>query len=148
VDADYKSQTWELIQKIKKEIDIAISPILHEVGLSEHQAAVIMATKSECSQTISKLAEYFNANQGNFSVTCKKMEQAGLILRKRSREDERVVELKLTEFGEKKLNELKQSLDVLFKKAQVTPEQFETIIAGYNETITVLKKINKGEKTC
>jgi len=142
-----KDKAWELVRIIKTEIDKAVSPILHQVGLSEHQVGIIMATREGDDHSISKLAEHLHANQGNFSAACKKMELMGLIKRKRSVEDERVVTLELTELGEEKAKHICVLLEEMFQKAEVTPAQFETILAGYSETVNVLKKINGG-KTC
>lgn len=139
----YKGRAWELVRVIKTEADKILTPILQAEGLSEHQAAIIMAVRNGDSSSISKLAEQLNANQGNFSVTCKKMEQMGLIVRQRSREDERVVTIELTECGEQKAIGLCEKLDSVFQKAEAMPEQFEAIITGFSEMAKILKALNK-----
>jgi DNA-binding MarR family transcriptional regulator len=139
---DYKSKAWELAREIRTEMIKAFTPILNEVGVTEHQASIIMAIKDGDFHTISKLAERLNANQGNFSNTCKKVEQSGLIIRKRSKEDERVVTIELTELGEQKVNELCKGLEKMFQKSQSTSAQMEMIIAGCTEALNLLHKIN------
>jgi DNA-binding MarR family transcriptional regulator len=130
-------------------MDKAAAPLLQSAGLSEHQAGIIMAVKHDDAYSISKLAEHLNANQGNFSAACKRLEQMGLLNRKRSREDERVVTLELTALGEEKARQICLLLDEMFRKAEATPEQVETVIAGYSEIVNLLRKINqKGVQHC
>ncbi|MCL2036620.1 MAG: MarR family winged helix-turn-helix transcriptional regulator [Oscillospiraceae bacterium] len=143
----YKDKAWELVRIIKAELTKAVTPILHESGLSEHQVAILMAISEGDFHSVSKLAELLNANQGNFSVACKKLEQLGLVVRKRSKEDERVVELELTKLGTEKVTIFRNKLEEMFKQAEATPQQLESIISGCNETITLLKKINRGNSS-
>ncbi|MCL1881307.1 MAG: MarR family winged helix-turn-helix transcriptional regulator [Oscillospiraceae bacterium] len=126
---------------IKTEMAKLWPSLLKEAELSEIQAAILFETKAGNIQTISKVAEQLNTNQGNFSAICKKMEKSGLIIRKRSTEDERVVLLELTELGEEKVKLIQRRFDEICRN-HTTPEQFNAIINGFVETAKLLKRIN------
>lgn len=139
--ARHKGRTWDFIHVIKTEMFKACIPVLQSAGLSEIQAAILIEIESGDSCALGKLAERLNANQGNFSAACKKMEQLGLIVRNRSKEDERVVTPELTELGREKAKAIQDKIDELFR-SNATPEQIEVIIKGYNEALNLFKKIN------
>ncbi|MCL2072013.1 MAG: MarR family winged helix-turn-helix transcriptional regulator [Oscillospiraceae bacterium] len=138
-------RVWDFVRVIKTEMDKAATPILQSVGLSELQAITVMAVESGDFHTIGRLSEKLNTNQGNFSASCKRLEQMGLITRKRSSDDERVVMLELTELGKEKANTIHSKLCEMFKKARLTQPQLETIMAGYNEAVNLFKKINDNQ---
>ncbi|MCL1831314.1 MAG: MarR family winged helix-turn-helix transcriptional regulator [Oscillospiraceae bacterium] len=137
--------TWDFFHAFKTEASKAFTPILQEVGLSDIQAGILMEAGFCDTPTVCKLAEHLHANQGNLSATCKKMEQMGLLIRKRSTKDERVVTPELTELGRQKARQLKDKLDSMFLN-HATPEQLQVIIKGSNEMLAVLKKINNSSK--
>ncbi|MDR0223028.1 MAG: MarR family winged helix-turn-helix transcriptional regulator [Oscillospiraceae bacterium] len=143
--AHFKANAWEFVRAVKKEIDKAVAPILEAEGLSMHQAGIIIGISSGDFRTIGELAEHFSVNQGNFSAICKKLEKMGLVSRRRSSDDERVVIIELTELGKEKTANVCKGMEELFRKADASPEQLETIIAGYGAIIGLLNKINKGE---
>ena len=71
---------------------------------------------------------------------CKKMEQAGLIKRERSTEDERIVTLSITEKGDEILNRLKQKMDMFNEYCNELPEEhMKTVIKGLNQFEEILK---------
>ncbi|MDR0197848.1 MAG: MarR family winged helix-turn-helix transcriptional regulator [Oscillospiraceae bacterium] len=144
----FKTNAWEFVRAIKKEIDKAVAPVLEAEGLSMRQAGIIMGISSGNFRTVGELAEHFSANQGNFSAICKKLEKMGLVNRRRSSEDERVVIIEPTPLGEKKAANICRGMEELFRKAEASPEQLEAIIGGYSETVKLLNKINnnKGER--
>jgi DNA-binding MarR family transcriptional regulator len=143
-----RSKAWDFFHALKTEMFKAWAPVLQSLGLTEIQAAILIEIESGNSCTVGQLAERLNANQGNFSSLCKKMEQMGLIVRSRSREDERVVTPELTSLGKEKAREIHDALDKMFR-TNATPEQTEIIIRGYEEALNLFKKINnKGEYHC
>lgn len=135
-------KVWDYIRVLKTELEKIGEYIFREVGLTEIQAIALMQLKMGDACTISRLAESLDTNQGNFSVVCKKMEQTGLITRKRNPDDERVVTIELTELGREKTEQFHDKLEELFKKAELSDQQRDTLAAGYIEAVALFKKIN------
>jgi len=137
-----QSQTWDFFHVLRTEMHKACAPIFHELGLTEIQVAVLVEIDAGCSCcAVGELAERLNSNQGNFSALCKKLEHMELLVRSRSKEDERVVTPQLTEAGKAKVKAIHSKLDEMFRN-NASEEQIQTIMAGYNEAVAVLKKIN------
>lgn len=77
----------------------AYTPLLKEVGLTYPQYLVLFALWEKDSQTVSELGETLYLDSGTLTPLLKRMEKAGLVKRTRSKEDERVVRVTLTEKG-------------------------------------------------
>ncbi|GCE08498.1 MarR family winged helix-turn-helix transcriptional regulator [Dictyobacter aurantiacus] len=59
-------------------------------------------------QNIGELAQALGITTGSATVACKRLEKAGLITRERQAEDERVVQVSLTESGRAQIDEVLQ----------------------------------------
>lgn len=88
------------------------TPFLKELGLTYTQYIVMLVLWEKDGVSVSEIGEKLMLDNGTLSPLLKKMETAGLIERSRSREDDRVVEITLTEDGRK-----------LQEKARVIPEK-------------------------
>lgn len=75
-------------------------PMMEELGLTYPQYLVLMVLwETGSPQTVNGLGERLYLDSGTLTPLLKRMEQNGLIKRLRSAEDERVVEVSLTEAG-------------------------------------------------
>ncbi|WP_046214018.1 MarR family winged helix-turn-helix transcriptional regulator [Paenibacillus wulumuqiensis] len=74
-------------------------PMLEEMGITYPQyiTLVVLWEKQEC--TIKELGKEIYLDSGTMTSMLKRMEENGLITRQRSTEDERVVNIKITEKG-------------------------------------------------
>ncbi|ANF97167.1 MarR family winged helix-turn-helix transcriptional regulator [Paenibacillus bovis] len=74
-------------------------PMLEEMGITYPQyiTLVVLWEKREC--TIKELGKEIYLDSGTMTSMLKRMEENGLITRQRSTEDERVVNIKITEKG-------------------------------------------------
>ena len=75
------------------------TPLLKPLGLTYTQYIVFLVLWEQDGITVGTLGEKLMLDNGTLSLLLKKMQQAGYIERRRSREDERVVEITLTEKG-------------------------------------------------
>lgn len=78
----------------------AFKPLLNELGLTYPQYVVLLALGDAGRPlTVSALGEQLFLDSGTLTPLLKRMETAGLITRRRSTADERLVELSLTDAG-------------------------------------------------
>lgn len=78
----------------------AFKPLLNELGLTYPQYVVLLALgDARRPLTVSALGEQLFLDSGTLTPLLKRMETAGLITRRRSTADERLVELSLTDAG-------------------------------------------------
>ncbi|KQM35359.1 MULTISPECIES: MarR family winged helix-turn-helix transcriptional regulator [Rhizobium/Agrobacterium group] len=77
----------------------AYKPLLEPLGLTYPQYLVMMALWEEDNATVKALGEMLGLDSGTLSPLLKRLEQAGLITRKRGKQDERQVVISLTPEG-------------------------------------------------
>ena len=75
------------------------TPVLKPLGLTYTQYIVFLVLWEKDGLTVGEIGEKLLLDNGTLSPLLKKMEQAGYVRRERSREDERVVVITLTEAG-------------------------------------------------
>lgn len=83
-----------------KEVVRCYRPFLDPLGLTYTQYIAMMALWEHKSLTISALGKLLYLDSGTLTPMLKKMEQAGLLVRRRSETDERSVVINLTPKGE------------------------------------------------
>ena len=75
------------------------TPWLKPLGLTYTQYIVFLVLWEKDGISVTEIGEKLMLDNGTLSPLLKKMEQAGYLTRRRCREDERVVEITLTEAG-------------------------------------------------
>ena len=75
------------------------TPWLKPLGLTYTQYIVLLVLWERDGVSVSEIGEKLMLDNGTLSPLLKKLEQAGFIRRERSREDERIVTITLTEAG-------------------------------------------------
>ena len=75
------------------------TPVLRPLGLTYTQYIVFLVLWEKDGQPVGEIGEKLLLDNGTLSPLLKKMERAGYVRRERSREDERVVVITLTEAG-------------------------------------------------
>ena len=75
------------------------TPWLKPLGLTYTQYIVLLALWEQDGVSVTEIGEKLMLDNGTLSPLLKKMEQAGYVARRRCREDDRVVEITLTEAG-------------------------------------------------
>ncbi|MCR4750772.1 MAG: MarR family transcriptional regulator [Eubacterium sp.] len=119
------------------------TPYLKSLGLTYTQYIVFLVLWEKDGITVGEICEKLMLDNGTLSPLLKKMEQAGLVIRQRSREDERVVEIMLTDEGralQEKAKEIPQKvascIDLPEEKARQLYKLLYELLKnqGYGET--------------
>lgn len=84
-----------------KEVVKSYKPYLDPLGLTYTQYIVMMALWEKEEMTVSQLGQDLYLDSGTLTPLLKKLEQKGLVTRRRAAEDERVVFVAITEEGMK-----------------------------------------------
>ena len=74
-------------------------PLLEELGLTYPQYLVLVVLWHEGPQSVTALAERLKLETSTLTPMLKRLEKAGFVTRTRSRDDERVIRIDLTETG-------------------------------------------------
>ena len=122
------------------------TPYLKPLGLTYTQYLVFLVLWEKDGISVTEIGEKLMLDNGTLSPLLKKMEQAGYIKRKRSREDERVVEITLTEAGKVLQEKAKDVPAQVSDCIDLPPEKAQTLYALLYELLENQKKKNlKGE---
>lgn len=100
---------YRALAKVQK----AYAPVLEPLGLTYPQYIVLVALWEHDGVALSQLGERLGLDSGTLTPLTKRMEQAGLLVRERSREDERRLVVRLTKKGralEKKMPEIAKTM--------------------------------------
>lgn len=84
-----------------REILRRYTPLLKEIDLTYTQYIVMMVMWEKKSVTVGEIGKLLYLDTGTLSPLLKSMEKKSLIKRQRNSEDERIVEITITEEGEK-----------------------------------------------
>jgi len=84
---------------LHREIMQAYRPILNGIGLTYPQYIAMMALWEKDNVTVNQLGEILQLDSGTLTPLLKRLESKSYLTRTRSKEDERVVKIKLTEKG-------------------------------------------------
>jgi len=125
---------------IAKEITGLYRPFLDEIDITYPQYLVMMVLWENDGLAVNHIGEKLFLDSGTLTPLLKRLETKGIISRKRKKEDERVVEVFLTESGRQ-----------LQQKACEIPKKIQNKIGVETEDLlhlkeTILKILNKIEK--
>lgn len=110
-----------------KELVRQYGPYLKELDLTYTQYIVMMVLWEKEQVSSRDLAEYLHLDYGTLTPVLKRLDQTGYITRERSREDERLLTITLTDEG-RALKEKAVSIPVCISECMgLTREEFETL---------------------
>ncbi len=108
-------------------------PHLDKIGLTYTQYIVMMVFWEEKSQNVKQLGEKLYLDSGTLTPVLKTLEAKGYLVRSRSKEDERVLNVEITEAGEALKDE------ALF----IPAEMIKHVALTREETYTLYKLLHK-----
>jgi len=111
----------------------AYTPLLEPLGLTYPQYLVMVALWERDAQQVNELAQRISLDSGTLSPLLKRLEAAGLIVRSRSAEDERVLKITLTPAGralQKKAPEVVSRIAELFGMSLADMQALKTTLRG------------------
>ncbi len=121
------------------------TPWLKPLGLTYTQYIVFLVLWEKDGISVSEIGEQLMLDNGTLSPLLKKMEQAGYIERRRSREDDRVVEITLTEEGRALQEKAKDIPGKVASCVDLPPEKAKTLYALLYELLENRKDKRKAE---
>lgn len=97
---EFNNSIFSMIREISHKSDILLQDTASELGITTLQLKMLITlyAKGEA-VSIGNLGKAIGVTGGNISNICKKLEKQGFVNRVRSAEDERVVNVELTEQG-------------------------------------------------
>lgn len=145
---EFKKAVWGYTRKIAENMDCIISPVSYECGLTMLQTRILIELHHYGPHTVGSLADSICVAGANISAMCKKLEAQGLLERVRSREDERVVQVALTELGKTTVLKIDQDFNdkILQYLSQEAEKNFDDIIIGLKKLNDMLQRINELNK--
>lgn len=133
--------------RLRSTLDKIIYPVAAKYSLTPIQAATLSFISKADSVTVGSLFRDLDLNQGNVSSLCKKLENDGLITRKKSTEDERIFYISVTEKGENILAAIEDELPFKFDKAPPEDEEdLRCAAQGLCALRNIANKINNETK--
>lgn len=125
------------IYTLSKEVVKLYRPYLDELDISYPQYLVLMVLWEAQQATVSEICDKLYLDTGTITPMLKRMEAKGLVARTRQKEDERVVQITLTQKGK----ELKQqAADVPHKLLEAIDLTQDELIFLRSITTKILKK--------
>lgn len=118
------------IYSLAKEIVSRYRPFFEELDLTYPQYLVLLVLWEQDHLTVSQIGEHLNLDSGTLTPLLKRLEQKNIISRRRSSEDERIVNITLTEEGIK-----------LKEKAASVPQKLSSSMNVSKEELIELKRI-------
>ena len=118
-------------------------PLLNQLGITYPQYLVLMVLWEDKKQSVSTLGQRLLLDSGTLTPLLKRMEKNGLVQRIRSREDERKVQIQLTDKGEKLKKQAYAVPEQMFCHSGLTVEEFVRV---KEDLEALLKRIHKQSK--
>ena len=104
---EFNNSIFSMIREISHKIDILLQDTATEMDITTLQLKMIITLYSSGKPvSIGNLGKAIGVTGGNISNICKKLEKQGLVDRVRSEEDERVVNVELTDKGREAANKV------------------------------------------
>lgn len=125
---------------IAKEITGLYRPFLDELDITYPQYLVMMVLWENDGLSVNHIGEKLYLDSGTLTPLLKRLENKGFISRKRKKEDERVVEVFITEAGKALQAKACEIPAKIYKKIDATEEEWLDL------KTSVLKILNKIEK--
>ena len=119
------------------------TPWLKPLGLTYTQYIVFLVLWEKDGLSVTEIGERLMLDNGTLSPMLKKLEQAGYIRRRRSREDDRVVEITLTDAGRALQEKAKDIPGQVAGCIDLPPEEAQTLYTLLYELLGNQKKHNQ-----
>lgn len=106
----FKNTIWDELRLVNEKMERVFRDSTDPCGLTLMQLRLLVEIAEHPNATVGSLSKTMSMAGANCSVMCKRLEKCGLIERFRSPEDERVVQMRLTEAGSNAVEETTRSL--------------------------------------
>ncbi|MCR8633829.1 MarR family winged helix-turn-helix transcriptional regulator [Paenibacillus radicis (ex Xue et al. 2023)] len=128
------------IYACSREITSLYRPLLNELGITYPQYLSLMVLWEKQTCTIKELGELLYLDSGTLTPMLKRMEDSGLVTRQRSKSDERVVFIELTEAGRKLKEKAICIPETCIPHFNLSNEQYKQLLQQMNQLIQNLQR--------
>jgi DNA-binding MarR family transcriptional regulator len=108
-------------------INRAYKPMLDAMGITYPQYLVLSVLGEEDGMTVGAIAQRLSLESSTVTPPIKRMEQAGLVERQRSKVDERQVQVRLTEAGRATLERSNCLGELMMERSGMTMAQLDAL---------------------
>lgn len=131
---------------VSKEITGLYRPFLEELGITYSQYLVMMVLWEKDGLTVNEIGGKLFLDSGTLTPLLKRLEAKNYILRQRKKEDERVVQVFLTEIGNDLRKDSCSIPEEMRKKLNLSIEDVSELKLAVNKLLNKIK-IQKNENT-
>lgn len=128
------------IYSLAKEVVGLYRPILQQLDLTYPQYLVMLILWEEGIQNVSEIGTKLHLDSGTLTPLLKRLEQKKLIERNRSAQDERIVQIELTDDGQKMKTAATQVPEQILNSLNVSVEQLEALKTGIDNLLNQIRK--------
>ncbi len=117
-------------------------PLLAELGLTYPQYLVMLCLWETAPQTVGELGRNLHLDAGTLTPLLKRLEAAGLVVRRRSDRDERVVEVDLSERGRALRERARGIPDAMLCRVPLPAEQLRQLRQNLQALLRALADVD------
>ena len=142
---EFKHAFFDVACDMQRLLHDTVAPVCQQNGLTLQQMHVLLELVGTPGQTSTQLSERAGILRTNFSSVCHKLEERGLVERRRSDRDRRAFELRATDEGRELLARIDADIKRRYGAAfeNEPPETFETILAGFRALNAFAAKLGR-----
>ncbi|MCA0170634.1 MarR family winged helix-turn-helix transcriptional regulator [Bacillus sp. RAR_GA_16] len=126
-----------------REITKMYRPYLDQLGLTYPQYLVLLVLWEHLKTTVKALGAELYLDSGTLTPLLKRMEEAGLVKRERSKEDERRVMVHLTSKGEELRDKASIIPDAMAANSGLSKEEFKKALTGFQQLLDHIHSVNE-----
>ena len=143
--AAFKRELFAITYDLQKILHDTMTPICQEHGLTLQQMHVLVELMRTPGLTAGQLSDRAGILRTNFSSVCHKLEERGLVERRRSDRDRRAFELRATDEGRELLARIDADIRRCYGPAfeNEPPETFDAILAGFRALNSFAAKLER-----
>ncbi|KZE51954.1 MarR family transcriptional regulator [Brevibacillus parabrevis] len=131
------------IYACSREITRMYRPYLDEMGITYPQYLVLLVLWETEESTVKELGERLFLDSGTLTPLLKRMQEAELVTRTRSSQDERVVVIRLTEKGAKMKEAACKVPQALFDSSGLSADDFMRLLKESQNLLDRIHRLNE-----
>ncbi|AQX02869.1 MarR family transcriptional regulator [Elizabethkingia anophelis] len=128
------------VYALSREIVGRYRPLLDQLDITYPQYLVLLVLWEHQEQSVSQLGEKLYLDSGTLTPLLKRLEQKKLVTRSRSKEDERIVKIKLTSEGQSLQKNAASIPKQLFEDMKVPEEELKQLKTTIEKILTTLNQ--------
>lgn len=131
------------IYATSREITKVYRPLLNQLGVTYPQYLALLVLWEHGTVSVKEIGELLYLDSGTLTPMLKRMEDQGLVIRKRSNEDERVVFISLTNKGKELRDKACHIPEQVFKMSNRTDEELQKLSIQLQQLLQAMHVYNQ-----